>query len=282
MPDIETVYSYYLSCSDHTTKDRDQYAYNRLSVFFTQTDLREIKRTDLRQYVQHRRAQNIADSTINRELRSLRAALNFWLTDHHDTSLNPLARFSLTEPDNIETYLTRSQARHLLNHCIHNPALFWYVRLLLATGCRSGQILKMTWSQVDFNRRLFLFSSTATKSRKRLVLPMSLSAEACLLEIKDVQTLARYQGDSVFGGIQSLKKSFHNARVRAGLPHIRIHDLRHTYASWLIQNGVGIYQVQRLLGHSRIESTLRYAHLDVEHLRQFIDKDLFKSYYGCN
>ncbi|MEC8566676.1 MAG: site-specific integrase, partial [Pseudomonadota bacterium] len=180
MPDIKTVYDYYLSCSDHTAKDRDKYAYNRLSVFFIQPDLRDIKRTDLRQYVQHRRSLKIADSTINRELRSLRAALNFWLTDHNDPSLNPLARFSLIEPDNIEAYLTRSEARHLLNHCAHNPALFWYVRLLLATGCRSGQILKMTWSQVDFNRRLFLFASTATKSRKRLVLPMSPSAEACL------------------------------------------------------------------------------------------------------
>lgn len=60
--------------------------------------------------------------------------------------------------------------------------------------------------------------------------------------------------------------SWNQARKRAGLPDVRVHDLRHSYASFLINNGRTLYEVQRLLGHSQIKTTQRYAHLSPETL----------------
>lgn len=212
----------------------------------------------------------------------MRAACNFYTHDHGLPNIKALAAFALSEPEWLDTYLTQPQAHRLIQH---NPLLNWFVRLSLATGLRSGQLLRLRWDNINFDRALLQFHGPSSKTRKILVLPLSSAAQAALLEVREAQTLARYTGPWVFaapgtqtGHILSLKKSFHLAKTRAALPHLRIHDLRHTYASWLVQRGVPIYTVQRLLGHSRIESTVRYAHLDVEHLRQFIDKDLLNTY----
>lgn len=281
MPDIKTVYDYYLSCSDHTAKDRDKYAYNRLSFFFNQTNLLSIKRADLRQYVQHRRSQDVCDSTINRELRSLRAALNFYTTDHSIKLFNPLSGFSLRESDPLTRYLTLQQARALLLSCAQseNPYLEWFVRLALATGFRSGQILGLAWVQLEHTEGFVTFQSQQHKGRKLLQLPLNAQALETIDRIKQHQLQQTIGTAWVFPSdfdqtkhTLSLKKSFANARERVGLDWLRIHDLRHTFASWLVQSGTPLYTVSKLMGHSSIESTQRYAHLDSEHLRAALNK----------
>ncbi len=272
MLDISTLYAYYLRYSNHTesAKVRDNSALLRLKPYFLNTDVFAVTRPMLRGYVEVRRAAGVQDSTINREFRSFRAALSFYMIDFDMNEHNPLSNFSLTEHEFLENYLTRKEARELLKQCEHYFLLHCYVTLLLETGCRSGQILKLTWEQIDFNKRILNFSSKATKGKKRLILPLSTNALETLAHMQNVQVLANFNDGLVFGGVQSFKKSFASAKKRAGLDKLRIHDLRHTFASWLVQSGTSIYVVQKLLGHSRIESTIRYSHLDVEHLRKFI------------
>jgi len=281
MPDIKIVYDYYLSCSDHTTKDRDKYAFNRLSPFFNQTNVLTIKRADLRQYVQHRRFQDVSDSTINRELRSFRAALNFYTTDHSIKFFNPLSGFSLRDADPLTRYLTQHQARALLVACAQseNPYLEWFVRLALATGFRSGQILGLAWAQLDHTQGFVIFKSQQHKGRKLLQLPLNVQALETIDRIKQHQAKQAIGTAWVFPSdfdptkhTLSLKKSFSNARERVGLDWLRIHDLRHTFASWLVQSGTPLYTVSKLMGHSSIESTQRYAHLDSEHLRAALNQ----------
>ena len=66
----------------------------------------------------------------------------------------------------------------------------------------------------------------------------------------------------------TLKQQFDRARRAAGMPHVRIHDLRHTYASWLAQANVSLGTIGALLGHSQAQTTRRYAHLSVDALRE--------------
>lgn len=281
MPNIKMVYEYYLSCSDHTAKERDIYAYNRLSAFFNQSNLLTIQRADLRQYVQYRRSQQVSDSTINRELRSLRAALNFYTTDHGISFFNPLSGFSLRESDPLTRYLTPQQARMFLMACrqSENPYLEWFVCLALATGFRSGQILSLSWAQLEHTSGFVTFKSAQHKGRKLLQLPLNAQA------IEAIDKIRKYQREQAINTCWlfpsdldhtkhtlSLKKSFSNARERAGLDWLRIHDLRHTFASWLVQSGIPLYTVSKLMGHASVESTQRYAHLDSEHLRLALDK----------
>ena len=63
--------------------------------------------------------------------------------------------------------------------------------------------------------------------------------------------------------ISSIKKSFRTACTRAGISDFRIHDLRHTFASWLVRRAVTLFEVSRLLGHTTIKMTERYAHLEL-------------------
>ena len=72
--------------------------------------------------------------------------------------------------------------------------------------------------------------------------------------------------------IRSFRRGFENAVKRADLGHVRIHDLRHTFASFLVKNGVPLYHVSTLLGHSDIRITQRYAHLAPEHLHDVLKR----------
>ena len=92
----------------------------------------------------------------------------------------------------------------------------------------------------------------------------------------DVLLNIKNQGAFVFTnpntgkGYTTFTKTFARCKKRAGVD-CTMYDLRHTYASWLVQNGVGIYTVKDLLGHGDIDSTMRYAHLDYSHLVSAVD-----------
>ena len=94
-----------------------------------------------------------------------------------------------------------------------------------------------------------------------------------------LNTVERVQGnDNIFLNPKtakpfgSFKKSFHAALKRAGIVDFRFHDLRHTFASQLVRNGVDLYTVQRLLGHTTPQMTQRYAHLGEDQMREAIEK----------
>jgi len=114
--------------------------------------------------------------------------------------------------------------------------------------------------------------STATKGKKELVLPLSNWAFKILQEqprhIRSPYVFCRPDGKPY----SHIHDGFKAALKRAGLPsRIRIHDLRHTFASWAIQAGIDIRTLKDLLGHTTLTMVLRYAHLSLEHKRQAVN-----------
>lgn len=268
---IKDVFEYYLSNTEHTSQGRDRSALLRLEPFFQSLAIDQLTRQDLRSYVAKRRDDGVTDSTINREFRSFRAALNFYIQEHGLTFFNPLSGFSLSESEPRIRYLTQNEAKRLIHAAKDHPEpyLECFIRLALATGCRSGELLKLQWSRVDFEHRYIVLGRTDTKSKKRRFVPLSPDA---LETMRRLQSLSYgyafvFPSSTNTGHIQSLKKGFRGACDRAGIKDFRIHDLRHTFASWLVQSGVSLYVVKDLLGHSCITVTERYAHLHVDNLR---------------
>ena len=129
------------------------------------------------------------------------------------------------------------------------------------TGARRNEITQAKWDYVDFERRT-LFVPLSKSGKPRFI---ALNEPALALLSAWHQTASC---DWIFPSGRTGKPCpalfypWDRIRKRAGLPDVRLHDLRHSYASYLVNNGVSIYVVQQLLGHTQTRTTQRYAHLD--------------------
>lgn len=170
-------------------------------------------------------------------------------------------------PEATPAYFTREQFRVLLS-VIAGRDLRELVTVAALTGLRQGELLAMEWDWLDFPRRILTVKNSAnftTKSKKARVVPLCDQVLAVLLSRRE---RANSETGLVFTrrgrafGADYVTHRFKAAVLRAGLPsHLHFHSTRHTYASWLVQGGVSIYQVARLLGHANTTTTEIYAHL---------------------
>lgn len=142
------------------------------------------------------------------------------------------------------------------------------VRLLIFTGARLGEILNLEWSQVDLDRGLLLLADSKT-GKKAIVL----NAPAMVV-LSNLMRVGRYviAGDAAGTDDEKprsdLKRPWAMITRRAGLTDLRIHDLRHNFASFGAGGGMGLPIIGKLLGHTQAATTQRYAHLDADPLRR--------------
>ena len=142
------------------------------------------------------------------------------------------------------------------------------LRLLLLTGCRLREVLRLKWEYIDFERGIVFLPDSKT-GRK----PVVLNAPA-LAVLHTLPRLGSYvvPGDDPEKPRHDLKKVWAAVTRRAGLEGTRVHDLRHTFASVGVGGGMGLPIVGKLLGHSQAATTARYAHLDNDPLRRASDR----------
>jgi integrase len=144
------------------------------------------------------------------------------------------------------------------------PSAAAALRLLLFTGCRLREILHLRWEHVDFERGC-LFLPDSKSGRKTVIL----NAPA-LAVLNGMERVGSYvvPGDDPEQPRHDLKRPWDAVTKRAGLIGVRLHDLRHTYASFGAGGGLGLPIIGRLLGHAQAATTARYAHLDNDPLRR--------------
>jgi integrase len=144
------------------------------------------------------------------------------------------------------------------------PSAAAAIRLLLFTGCRLREILHLKWEQVDLERGL-LFLADSKTGRKTVIL----NAPA-LAVLSSLDRIGPYVvlGDDPEKPRADLKRPWEAVGKRAGLEGVRLHDLRHTYASFGAGGGLGLPIIGKLLGHTQASTTQRYAHLDADPLRR--------------
>lgn len=145
------------------------------------------------------------------------------------------------------------------------------------TGMRLGELISLRWEQVDLDKKVIQVENSesfTTKNRKNRSIPMH--PDVCRLLV-DRQT--KSSGENVFheDGKQlnrlKVSRDFKRFVRKAGLgEELHFHSLRHTFASWLVEQGVSLYEVQKMMGHSSIMVTEKYSHLDVGNLHGSINK----------
>ena len=145
-----------------------------------------------------------------------------------------------------------------------SPGAAAALRLLLLTGCRLREILHLRWEHVDLERGL-LFLPDSKTGKKTIVL--NAPAMAVLANLNSTGPVV-VPGDDAEKPRADLKRPWQAISNRAGIEGVRLHDLRHTYASFGAGSGLGLPIIGKLLGHSQAATTARYAHLDADPVRR--------------
>lgn len=229
--------------------------------------LDEIDRDVLDDLTKSRLSDGVSNATVNRMLEIVRAILRRaereweWLERAPHVRMMPQAKRRVR-------WLAREEAGRLLTELPDHLAAM--ARFTLATGLREANVVKLEWSQVDLDRRCAWIHADQAKARKAI--PVPLNAEAVLVlrqqDGKHKSRVFTYQGKPV---TKANNHAWRKALVRAGIENFRWHDLRHTWASWHVQQGTPLHALQELGGWSDYEMVRRYAHLSVEHLAEYAD-----------
>lgn len=215
-----------------------------------------------------KKLQESSKATANRHLQLLRAILR--MAEKHWSWLDKAPHVSLYPEDKRRIrWLTPEQARALLSEL--PPHLKAAATLALCTGQRQANILNLKWSQVNLSNRTFTLHGDQTKNGKAIGIPLNDSAVAILESLSGVvgEYVITYRGRKVG---QASTKAWYKALKRAGIENFRWHDLRHTWASWMIQNGTPLIDLQELGGWENEAMVRKYAHLDVSHLQKHAAK----------
>ena len=143
--------------------------------------------------------------------------------------------------------------------------------LALNTGMRRGEVFSLKWDAVNFDKRLMTVTAVTAKTKKTRRIPLNDEALEVLQEIKPLIPRGLVFPSPVSGKkFDNISKAWGAVVEAAELEDFHWHDLRHTFASWMVIHGESLYKVQVLMGHGSSLMTSRYAHLEPEHLAEAV------------
>ncbi|MCP4994231.1 MAG: tyrosine-type recombinase/integrase, partial [Gammaproteobacteria bacterium] len=220
----------------------------RLKNEFGNIRLNQIGRQQIQSFHTALRESGLAAATANHQVKLLRRALNLaveWgMLEKNPAALIPL----FTEDNKVENYLDQEELENLLtvlrtdrNRPVCHIALF-----LLSTGARLNEALQATWKQCDRVNQVWRIPASNSKSKKIHSVPLN---DAALNVLDQLDTEGRFEylfiNQRTGKPYTTIHKTWDRLRNEAGLPHLRIHDLRHQYASFLVNSGRTLYEVQQ-------------------------------------
>lgn len=242
--------------------DRDLLKILWLDQFIGTLYLHDINEDHIQEIIDTKRDDGAKSSTINRHLALIRSIFRAahmrwrWID-----GMPYIPKFKETE--GRERYLTRAQADRLhaaLPVKYQNPMAF-----SLATGLRQSPVLKARWEEIDLKRRVMTIVGIKMKNGRPLQIPLNEDAMAVLkaCEGRHETYVFTHKGEPFFS-IES--RPWGKALTKAELTDFRWHDLRHTWASWHVQNGTTLVQLMALGGWKSFVMVQRYAHFNTQHL----------------
>lgn len=213
------------------------------------------------------RLKSVKPATVYQELALLRRMFNVAIREWEWCKDNPVSKlsFSVGNRNARDRWLTVEEEKSLLNKAT-NP--FWLRSLLIValhTGMRRGEILELKWQNVDLLKRVVRI--VKSKNGEKRTTPMSNT----LFNLFKSMNVRDISGRVFPISGSSLRQAFDKIVAKASLDDFRFHDIRHTFATRLVQNGVDLYKVKELLGHKTITMTMRYAHHYPESLRSSVE-----------
>ncbi len=216
----------------------------------------------------------IMPATVNRELACLKIVFNHYIKQDRLVK-NPVSRVKFLQENN-EHYVVLPPADEKIYLLACSQPLQDVASLMLDCGCRPDEVCRLRVSDVNLDQGWLAIPDGKTKAARRRI-PLTARATSVLQN-----RLAHVKGDYLFAGgrmgddvknpIVKLNNAHSGALKRTGLKKFRIYDLRHTFASRMAMAGVDIVTLAALLGHSRVQMVMRYAHPIEEHKIEAMQK----------
>jgi len=267
----------------------------RISDRFGDTRLNKFSRHEVQRWLNELLESGLAPSTCSHHGKLLRQALNLAVSWQLLDS-NPIAGIKLFSVDNrVENIMTPDQLQHLVTTLDavgdRRKVAAQVIKFLLFTGARVNEALNARWKDVDRTHRTWTVLATNSKSTRRRSIPINNAAMA-VLDGLDSEGSSPWLFTSVRGDgnqrLTTINKPWTAIRLSIlktdpTFPPVRLHDLRHGFASMLVNSGRTLFEVQQILGHSDSKVTERYAHLSTATLQaaansasNYLDKALEK------
>lgn len=255
--------------------DRDEELYRlRIKAIFGHKRLNQITRLQVQNFHASVLNEGLAAASANHHIKLIRHMLNL-ACEWQMLDTNPASRIHMFEEDNQEErYMNDQQLANLMEVLKTDSArsVCLITTFLLATGCRLNEALSAKWSQVDKDKRVFRVAAKNSKSKRMRPVPLNDTAIEVLNQLDtEGQHEHLFINKKTKKPYVNIAKVWERLRAKAGLPHLRLHDLRHQAASHLINSGSSLYIVQQILGHSDPSVTQRYAHLSMKSLNDASD-----------
>ena len=278
---LQTFQTDFLTYSSgvHTEKTQRHFkvAFKEFCRVIGDLPLQRIGIREIEQFLSVKKAE-ASDWTARKYYTALASAFEKAI-DWNFLSVNPFRK--VPKPKGKETYplfFSRTEFEHLLSFIIDKDFRELCITALF-TGVRLGELLSLEWSDIDFPQRMATIQNKdtfQTKSKRNRVLPLNDTLFAVLIKRR---TDALNETGYVFHrrGMKLkedfVSKTFKGYVKLSGLnPTLHFHSLRHSFASWLVQDGVSIYAVKELLGHSDVKTTQVYSHLQPEQLHSTVNR----------
>ncbi|MBF0336923.1 MAG: site-specific integrase [Nitrospirae bacterium] len=221
-----------------------------------------IKKQDMDAYVTYCRAINNKPGTVNSDMKRIKAAFS-WAVEREYLKVNPIAGYKqLREQKIFPRFLNEQQIQKIYAAIGDNKTYRLMFALYLHTGGRRSEIQRLQWVDIQEDGVIF----RKTKSYQSRKVPVSEGLEKIITEYgRGIGKIFEMKPDTITHRMKIYFK-------KAGVGEFRLHDLRHTFASLLVQKGISLQTVQELLGHSSYNTTLIYAHMSQSHLQDAIAK----------
>jgi integrase len=220
---------------------------------FEEKMIQEINLWDIEKW-KAKRKEKVKPAPVNREL-ALAKSLFSKAVEWGKIKESPAKKvkfLKLKGSDRRVKFLMADEVQKLISNCSNK--IRPVVIIALNTGMRRSELLDLKWDQVNFEQGILTLLDTKNNDRRDI--PMNET-------VKNTLRAMERRGPYIFDGItpQIIKYGFSDARIKAGRPDLRFHDLRHCFASGLVMEGVDLNTTRELLGHRDLKMTLRYAHL---------------------
>ena len=252
---------------------------SHLLPFFQENHVQGLKHITpwlIENYLAMRTEKKVKRATLNHELAALKGMLKLAL-QWNRLAVNPASNikyFRVTD-QKPPRFLSLEEVNAFLDYLEG----IWFILAFTAlhTGLRLGELMQLEWQDIDWQREQLQVAHDGrrhTKSKKTRYLPLHQELMQVLKEFQESQPAEdTREGLRIFPVTPlEARKHIYEAYQKAGIPGACVHTLRHTFASHLVMQGVDIYTVSRLLGHSDIKTTQIYAHLAPDHLKLAMSK----------